>query len=226
MSHSDNAVAIGDELYEALTSCMPVAPLTDRFPALTVEDAYRIQLHLIERRLKAGERVVGKKIGLTSLAVQAALGVSQPDFGHLTSNMAYVSGDVIDTSKLIAPRAEGEIAFILKRDLAGPGVTNQDVLAATECVLPCFEIVDSRVRDWKIKIEDTVADNASSGAYVLGHTAVDPYQMDFVNVRHGGREKWRSGRHRCGRCGVGVAGHCRGLVGQHPGAAGHWPESR
>jgi 2-oxopent-4-enoate/cis-2-oxohex-4-enoate hydratase len=181
MNTENLAATLGDELYHALVNRLPVAPLSERHPQLSIEDAYRIQLHLIERRLAAGERVIGKKIGLTSLAVQTMLGVNEPDFGHLTSNMAYDSGATVSASGMIAPRAEGEIAFVLKRDLAGPGVTGRDVLAATGYVVPCFEIVDSRVRDWKIKIQDTVADNASSGAFVLGATAVDPYKVDFVN---------------------------------------------
>lgn len=180
MNKPDLSIQLGDELYNALVHREPVAPLSERYPELSIEDAYRIQLHMIGRRLALGERVVGKKIGLTSVAVQTMLGVNEPDFGHLTSSMAYNSGDTVPVSKMIAPRAEGEIAFVLKRDLSGPGVTNLDVLAATECVLPCFEIVDSRVRDWKIRIQDTVADNASSAAFVLGHAPVNPYQVDFI----------------------------------------------
>jgi 2-oxopent-4-enoate/cis-2-oxohex-4-enoate hydratase len=172
---------LGDELFAALRHREAIDPLTARHPGLTLEDAYRIQLRMTARRVAEGERVVGKKIGLTSLAVQAMLGVDQPDFGHLTSAMAFNSGDTVRASAMIAPRAEGEIAFVLKRDLAGPGVTNLDVLAATECVLPCFEIVDSRIRDWKIGILDTVADNASSGAFVLGQAPVDPRTVDFVH---------------------------------------------
>ena len=93
--------------------------------------------------------------------------------------MIYNEGQSIDTRTLIQPKAEGEIAFILKKDLIGPGISNADVLAATECVMPCFEIVDSRIRDWKIKIQDTVADNASCGVFVLGDCAVDPRRVDL-----------------------------------------------
>jgi 2-oxopent-4-enoate/cis-2-oxohex-4-enoate hydratase len=126
--------------------------------------------------------VIGKKIGVTSEAVMNMLDVRQPDFGHLTSAMVFADGAAIDVSQLIAPKAEGEIAFVLKHDLAGPGVTNADVLRATEAVLPCFEIVDSRIRDWKIRIQDTVADNASSGVFVLGDQAVDPRELDLALV--------------------------------------------
>ncbi|NUU04051.1 2-oxopent-4-enoate hydratase [Herbaspirillum robiniae] len=172
----------GDELYRALTGADPVAPLTERAPGITIEDAYRIQQHMIARRVQAGERVIGKKIGVTSKAVMDMLKVGQPDFGHLTSAMVYNDGAAISMAGLIAPKAEGEIAFILKDDLCGPGVTERDVLAATRCVLPCFEIVDSRIRDWKIRIEDTVADNASSGVFVLGDTGVDPRALDLSTV--------------------------------------------
>ena len=169
----------GDELYQALRQVEPVEPLTSREPDITIEDAYQIQLHMIGRRIKDGERIIGKKIGLTSKSVQQMLGVGQPDFGHLTSAMVYGDGASVPVSKLLQPRAEGEIAFILKHDLSGPGITNADVLRATEAVMPCFEIVDSRIRDWKIKIQDTVADNASSGLFVLGDKAVDPRKLDL-----------------------------------------------
>jgi 2-oxopent-4-enoate/cis-2-oxohex-4-enoate hydratase len=173
----------GDELYCALRHAEPVAPLTVREPGITIDDAYRIQLRMIERRIVLdGERVIGKKIGVTSEAVMNMLDVRQPDFGHLTSAMVFADGAAIDVSQLIAPKAEGEIAFVLKHDLAGPGVTNADVLRATEVVLPCFEIVDSRIRDWKIRIQDTVADNASSGVFVLGDQAVDPRELDLALV--------------------------------------------
>ncbi|HEX7381739.1 MAG TPA: 2-oxopent-4-enoate hydratase [Nevskiaceae bacterium] len=160
----------GEALHRALVDRKPLEPLTQLEPGITVEDAYRIQEVMVRQRLDAGQRVVGKKIGITSKAVQDMLDVRQPDFGQLLSGMAYAEGAPIPTGTLIAPRAEAEVAFVLKRDLDGPGVTAADVLRATDFVLPCFEIVDSRIRDWKIKIQDTVADNASCGAFVLGGT--------------------------------------------------------
>jgi len=108
------------------------------------------------------------------------LDVRQPDFGYLLDTMIYNEGEAIPMSGLIQPKAEGEIAFILKRDLIGPGISSADVLRATECVMPCFEIVDSRITDWKIKIQDTVADNASCGVFVLGDHAVDPRRVDLL----------------------------------------------
>lgn len=169
--NAEQLTAFGDELYQAFIDRRPVAPLTERVPEITIEDAYGIQLRIIERRLERGERVIGKKIGVTSRAVQEMLGVYQPDFGQLLSGMVCSEDQPIAVESLIAPRAEAEVAFILKRDLDGPGVTAADVLRATDCVLPCFEIVDSRIRDWKIRIQDTVADNASCGVFVLGSPA-------------------------------------------------------
>jgi 2-oxopent-4-enoate/cis-2-oxohex-4-enoate hydratase len=170
----------GDELYQALISRTPVDPLTDRESGITIEDAYQIQLRMIQRRVDGGETVVGKKIGVTSKVVMEMLKVNQPDFGQLTSGMVFNEGEAIRLDCMIAPRAEAEVAFLLKRDLHGPGVTAADVLRATECVMPCFEIVDSRIKDWKIKIQDTVADNASCGVLTIGGLRKDPRQLDLA----------------------------------------------
>jgi len=169
----------GDELYQALRDRRPVAPLTEREPSITIDDAYRIQLRMIQRRLDAGETVVGKKIGVTSQVVMDMLKVDQPDFGQLLSGMVVHEGEAIRIDTMIAPKAEAEVAFVLKSDLQGPGVTAADVLRATAFVMPCFEIVDSRIRDWKIKIQDTVADNASCGVFVLGDRVVDAREVDL-----------------------------------------------
>ncbi|BBH45467.1 fumarylacetoacetate hydrolase family protein [Pseudomonas sp. KU43P] len=174
----------GDELYQALTEGQTLAPLTERWPDITIEDAYHISLHSMQRRVAAGDRVIGKKIGVTSAAVQRMLDVHQPDFGFITRSMAFDDGAEISLAehRLIQPRAEGEIAFVLKHDLAGPGVTEADVLAATDYVTACFEIVDSRIHDWRIRIQDTVADNASCGVFVLGNARVDPRTLDLPNL--------------------------------------------
>ncbi len=172
----------GAELYQAMRTRQTLPPLMARDPALTIDDAYAISLDFLARRCKDGEKVVGKKIGVTSKAVQDMLGVHQPDFGFLTDWM-YVDGDIdVDAKALIAPRAEAEIAFILKDSLVGPGVTAADVLAATQSIAPCFEIVDSRIQDWQIGIVDTVADNASCGVYVLGPERLDPAGLDLPNL--------------------------------------------
>ncbi len=174
--------AYGQELYDALCSRSTVAPLTERTPEITVDDAYRISLHMVNLRVAAGETIIGKKIGVTSAPVQDMLDVRTPDFGYLTDRMAYISGQEMPVgTELIQPKAEGEIAFRLKKDLAGPGVTDADVLAATDCIMPCFEVVDSRIRNWEIRYEDTVADNASSGMYITGDE-VSPVGLDLANA--------------------------------------------
>ena len=171
----------GDELYNAMLERKTIAPLSSRGVEMSIEDAYHTSLHMLNRRVEAGARVVGKKIGVTSKAVQTMLNVHQPDFGYLTDDMVFSQGEEMPISeRLIQPRAEGEIAFILKKDLIGPGISNADVLAATECVIPCFEVVDSRIENWQIAIQDTIADNASCGLFVLGDKAVSPTKVDLV----------------------------------------------
>ncbi|MAK43164.1 MULTISPECIES: fumarylacetoacetate hydrolase family protein [Spongiibacter] len=176
--------ALGDELYNALRSQQSIAPLTEREPDITIDDAYYISLRMLNRRQEDGEKVVGKKIGVTSKVVQEMLGVHQPDFGFLTDAMTFANGAKVPVAgHLISPRAEAEIGFRLKKDLQGPGVTEADVLAATDAIMPCFEIVDSRIDNWKIAIQDTVADNASCGVYVLGEQEADPKDFDLPALK-------------------------------------------
>jgi len=162
---------IARQLFDALTEGRPIAPLTTAYPDMTIDDAYQISLAFLDLRTKEnGEAVIGKKIGVTSKPVQDMLGVFQPDFGFLTDAM-YAPNGKVHVDLHIAPKAEAEIAFKLKKNLKGPGVTGQDVIDATEYVQPCFEIVDSRIKDWKIKIQDTVADNASCGEIMMRKSA-------------------------------------------------------
>jgi 2-oxopent-4-enoate hydratase len=179
LSMADFIEIFADELYQAEVNRNPIEPLTSRNGSLTVEDAYKIQLKNVDRKIKKGWRIKGKKIGITSLAVQRMLNVNQPDFGYLFDTMYVEDGGVIKIDTLIQPRVEGEIAFVMEKDLKGPGVTEADVLRATAFVVPSIEIVDSRIKDWKIKIQDTIADNASSGLFVVGgkKTVVD--NLDF-----------------------------------------------
>lgn len=179
MMEQSRIEVLGEELFTALATCRTVPPLTDRYAELSIDDAYQIQQAMTARRLAGGARIIGKKIGVTSRAVMDMLGVHQPDFGCLLDTMVYSEGQPIARASLIQPKAEGEIAFVLKRDIQGPGVTNAAVLAATEGVMACFEIVDSRIDDWKIRIQDTIADNASCGAFVLGDRLVDPRRVDL-----------------------------------------------
>lgn len=174
---------LADELYASRREAHPVEPLTARHPDLTLLQAYEISRLNWQRRTRESRvTAIGKKIGLTSRAVQKQLGVFEPDFGYLTSDMSIPCGEKVQT-KLIQPRVEGEVAFFLKKDLRGPGITAAQVITATEFVLPCIEIIDSRVKDWKIQIQDTVADNASSALFVLGST---PRSLGRADLRMAG----------------------------------------
>ena len=176
----DNSRAVAEQLYEAEKGVTPVEPLTVTWPGLTIEQAYAIQLDGVAiRRERDSRKVVGKKIGLTSIAMQKLIGVNEPDYGHLFDSMLVREGEPVPCSRLLLPKVEGEVAFVLKRRLKGPGVTIADVLRATEGVMASIEIVDSRVRDWKIKLEDSVADNASSARFVVGSRLVDPAGIDL-----------------------------------------------
>lgn len=182
---------LAEELYQALVRQRVVAPLRERHPDLTVDDAYAISLGILARRENAGERVIGKKIGVTSRAVQDMLGVHQPDFGFLTDRMQVPNGGIVRIQgNMIQPRAEAEIALILRHGLKGPGVTPQQVLEATESIAPCFEVVDSRIANWNIRLIDTVADNASCGVFVLGEARADPRPLDLATLQV---KVWKNG---------------------------------
>jgi 2-oxopent-4-enoate/cis-2-oxohex-4-enoate hydratase len=185
MLRADQIQELGDELYALLRSRRTRPPLTSTFADLEIDDAYKISLRLLERRKADGEKVIGKKIGVTSKPVQDMLGVHQPDFGFLLDRMHIPNGSVVSLAeaKLIQARAEGEIAFVLAKDLKGPGVTEAQVLDATDYVSPCFEIVDSRIENWKIRIQDTIADNASCGVFVLGAARTRPRDLDLAAVK-------------------------------------------
>ncbi len=181
---------LADELWEADRSAKPVSPLTDRYPDLVVEDAYAIQTINIDRRLAAGEKAIGRKVGLTSKPMQGIFGVNEPDFGVLTDVMFVEDGDPIDLDRMLQPRVEAELAFLMETDLAGPGVTTAAALRAIAGAMPAVEVVDSRVADWKIKIVDTIADNASSGMLVVGGRMLPVNDLDLrtlgvVVSRHG-----------------------------------------
>ncbi|MDO8434751.1 MAG: 2-keto-4-pentenoate hydratase [Candidatus Binatus sp.] len=149
---------------------------------MSAADAYRIQMINVARRVASGRRIVGRKVGLTSIAMQKMFGVNEPDFGHLFDDMMLASGDECRVSALMLPRIEPEIAFVLSRELRGPGITREDVLAATEYVTPALEIIDTRLRDWKITLADTIADNASSARVVLGGEKSKPSKCDLASV--------------------------------------------
>ena len=160
----------------------PVAPLSTTYPDLTLDEAYAVQLTQVDSWLSGGRSVVGHKVGLTSRAMQELLGVSEPDYGHLLDDMARAEGDAIDVSGFVKPRIEPEIGFVLGRPLSGPGLTKADVSPAVAAVVPALEIVDSRIRDWKIGLFDTIADNASSGAFVLGDARAPLSDLDLPSI--------------------------------------------
>jgi 2-oxopent-4-enoate hydratase len=169
------------ELYDAEVSRKAVPALITREEPPTIDDAYQIQLLNVQRKKETGKKIIGKKIGLTSLPMQKMLGVFEPDYGHLFESML-VPGHEVSLSTLIQPKAEGELAFIMNEDLRGPGITPYDVIRATGFVLPAIEIIDSRVENWKIKIEDTIADNASSGLFLTGDNHFDLKDIDMFTT--------------------------------------------
>lgn len=182
-----NLHALADTLRYAEESRAPCPRITDAASDLTVADAYAIQRLNVERRLRCGlhgrpARVVGRKIGITSKAVMEWLKVDEPDFGHLLDDMSLVDGGEVRRDDLVQPRIEAEIAFVLGRDLRGPGVLPQDVLAATDWICAALEVIDSRVAEWKIGYLDTVADNASSARFVLGTTKASLQGVDLPLV--------------------------------------------
>jgi len=155
-------------LYDAQSNGSPIQPLTQTYPDLDVPQAYSVQRLNLARHIDQGGVLCGHKIGLTSAPMQELLGVSEPDFGYVLDSMVLPNGAEVPVSAFCAPRVEPEVAFLLRAPLRGPGVTVDNVMAATEAVAPALEIVDSRIADWRITLADTIADNASSAAVVLG----------------------------------------------------------
>ncbi len=187
---SDQRERAAQALWEAELKREPIGPLTAEYPGIDVVDSYEIQLINIRRRLEEGRLVRGHKVGLSSKAMQEMMGVNEPDYGHLLDDMFVFEDDQVDTSRLCYPRVEVEVGFILGRALPGRGCNAADVLRATEYVVPALEIIDSRIRDWKIGLCDTIADNASSCRVVLGGRAT---RIDQVDLRVLGATLRRNG---------------------------------
>jgi 2-keto-4-pentenoate hydratase len=160
----------------------PVAPLTESYPGIDVTDAYEIQLVNIRRRLAAGARVHGHKVGLSSAVMQQMMGVDEPDYGHLLDDMVLRQDTPIAAGRYCYPRIEVEIGYILGASLPGENCTTGDVLAATEHIVPSLELIDSRIRDWKIRLADTIADNASSAGVILGDARKTPAELAAAGV--------------------------------------------
>ena len=175
---------IADMLWEAEKNRVQIQRLTDLYPEMTVEDAYKVQLENVSRRQTGGQELIGMKIGLTSAAMQKMLNVDVPDYGHLFDTMLLTEGTPCHVSELIQPKVEGELSFCLNKTLKGPGVTIADVYEATGYVVPSLEIVDSRIKDWKIKLQDTVADNGSAARFVVGSrmTPIEAVDMRLTGM--------------------------------------------
>lgn len=175
-----DVAGLAGRLLAAYRTGKPAEPFTPGLPPGTgLEAAYRVQQAQVETWVRQGDLVKGHKVGLAAKAMQAQMGVDQPDFGHLTASMFYLEHMPIPRGTFIQPRVEPEVAFVLGRSLTGPGVTVADAVRAVDHVLPALEFVDSRIADWRIKIFDTVADNASSGGVVLGSRPVRVDQLDL-----------------------------------------------
>lgn len=182
--------AAARSLLDAYRARRPIEPPSVTYPGMTVDDAYAVQLLQIQELTASGRTIVGHKVGLTSAAMQRLMRVDSPDYGHLLDDFLHLEHMPIPLERFIQPRIEPEIAFVLRRTLQGPGVTVPEAIAAVDFVLPALEIVDSRVRDWQIGLVDTIADNASSGAVVLGSSPTDLREVDLrlcgaVMVRNG-----------------------------------------
>lgn len=170
------------DLAQAERSRAPIAPLTAGHPGIDVVDAYQIQLINIRQRVAEGARVLGHKVGLSSKAMQQMMGVDEPDYGHLLDEMQVFEGTPVRVANYLSPRVEVEVGFILAADLPGAGCTEDDVLAATEALVPSIELIDTRITDWKIALFDTIADNASSAGFVLGAARVPPADIDVTTI--------------------------------------------
>jgi 2-keto-4-pentenoate hydratase len=170
------------DLAQAERSRQPIAPLTAAHPEIDVVDAYEIQLINIRQRVAEGARVVGHKVGLSSLAMQQMMGVDEPDYGHLLNEMQVFENKPVTAANYLYPRVEVEVGFILAHDLPGANCTEDDVLKATEAFVPSIELIDTRITDWKIALCDTIADNASSAGFVLGSGRVAPADIDITAI--------------------------------------------
>jgi 2-keto-4-pentenoate hydratase len=175
-----------DEAAEALRRAeqtrQAVPPLVETYPGIDVVDAYEIQLRNIRRRLDAGATVHGHKVGLSSKAMQQMMGVDEPDYGHLLSDMVLSEDTPVAASRYLLPRVEVEVGFVLGDDLPGEGCTVEDVLRCTEYVAPSIELIDSRIADWRIGLADTIADNASSAGVLLGKERRKPDELDLTAI--------------------------------------------
>ena len=183
---------LANEVLKAEDTREPLKLFTERFPDITIHDSYQIHLRVVEKKKARGERIIGKKIGLTSKAMQELLGIDEPDYGFIMSTNIAGEG-TISMSELIEPKAEPEVAFVLMDDLEGPGVTAALVLAATAGVLPSIEIIDSRFAGWGIKIQDSIADGASIGRVIFGAGSLTDISTPGLDLRYIGHVLEKNG---------------------------------
>ena len=178
-----NIQIMAEALLEAERTKQPIAPLTETYENITGADAYAVQLTQIRQKIDAGATVKGLKIGLTSKAMQEMLNVYTPDYGFILDTMVFDEVEGLSTASFIQPKVEFEIAFVFNKELKGPKVTAQDVIDATAYIVPAVEVIDSRIENWKIKFEDTVADNGSSAGAILGeHRTLLEDVEDMTNI--------------------------------------------
>jgi 2-keto-4-pentenoate hydratase len=181
-----------------------IAPLRETFPAFGPQEAYAVQEMNTQRKLQDGGRLIGRKIGLTAKAVQKQLGVDQPDYGMLFADMAIADGEPVAWSRLMQPKVEAEVALVMAHDLPEPGISMAQMLRGVAFALPAIEIVGSRIAEWNIRFVDTVADNASSGLFVLGNT---PVPLDGLDLRLAGMVMERKGEQVSLGAGAACLGH-------------------
>lgn len=211
MLTDDQRRAAADSLWQAQLDRAPIDPLSDTLAGIDAVDAYEIQLLNVRRRLDAGARIRGHKVGLSAKAMQQMLGIDEPDYGHLLDDMFVFEGGEAPYARYCQPRVEIEVGFVLGAPLSGPSCSVADVLRATEYVVPSIEIIDSRVKDWKIKVADTIADNASSAGIVMGG---HPTRVTDVDLRTIGAVMRRNGEV--------VETGCSGAVLGNPATAVAW----
>ena len=200
---ADEVETVADRLHRAEREGRPVDPITDEYPRFGMEDAYRVQEAVVRHRTEEGEVVVGAKLGFTSLAMRRALGVDEPNHGWLTDAML-LDGGALPWGNLIHPKVEPEVGFLLGRELAGGGATVSDVLAATDSVFLCLEVVDSRFREYRFRVQDNTADNSSAARVLVGGRAVRPGAVDLATL---GVVLWADGKVVATAAGGAVMGH-------------------
>jgi len=181
MSPTDPLPLLAGALERARESRCGIAAPSDSYPWLTIDDAYAVQLSVVHARIEAGAVIRGYKVGLTSKAMQSQFGIDQPDFGHLLDDMFLPDSQPITAADYLQPRVEPEIAFVMSHELSGP-VDVEQAEAAVDHVLPCLELIDSRIENWRVKLVDTIADNAAAAGVILGARPAKLSQLDLAAV--------------------------------------------